>query len=84
MTPSTASSAGQATGLLVSSVQTGSAAERAQLLLGDVLLTLGTARLSDAGALQAALEDAEGVALPLGLLRAGQPLVVDVTPGARP
>jgi len=79
-----AASAGQATGLLVSSVQAGSAAERAQLLLGDVLLTLGTARLDDASALQAALEDAEGVALPLGILRAGQPLLVDVTPGARP
>lgn len=78
-----AASAGQATGLLVSSVQAGSAAERAQLVLGDVLLTLGTARLSDASALQAALEDAEGVALSLGILRAGQPLLVDVTPGAR-
>ena len=75
---------GQATGLLVSSVQVGSAAERAQLLLGDVLLTLGSARLTDASALQAALEDAEGQALPLSLLRAGQPLVVDATPGARP
>lgn len=79
-----AASAGQATGLLVSSVQAGSPAERAQLLLGDVLLTLGTARLGDASALQAALEDAEGVALPLGILRAGQSLSVDVTPGARP
>jgi S1-C subfamily serine protease len=78
-----AQTSGQASGLLVSSVQTGSAAERAQLLLGDVLLTLGAAQLLDASALQAALEDAEGQALPLGLLRAGQPLVVDVTPGAR-
>ena len=76
--------AGQATGLLVSSVQSGSAAERAQLLLGDVLLGLGAARLTDAGALQAALEDSEGQTLPLNLLRAGQPLLVDVTPGARP
>jgi S1-C subfamily serine protease len=79
-----AASAGQASGLLVSSVQAGSPAERAQLLLGDVLLTLGAARLTDAGALQAALEDAEGQTLPLGLLRAGQPLLVDATPGARP
>jgi S1-C subfamily serine protease len=78
-----AASAGQATGLLVSSVQAGSAAERAQLLLGDVLLGLGEARLSDASALQAALEDTEGQTLSLRLLRAGQPLVVDVTPGAR-
>lgn len=78
-----AASAGQASGLLVSSVQAGSAAERAQLLLGDVLLSLGAVPLLDAGALQAALEDAEGQTLPLGLLRAGQALKVDVTPGAR-
>ena len=78
-----AQSTGQATGLLVSSVQPGSAAERAQLVLGDVLLALGTAKLSDAGALQAALEDAEGQTLGLSLLRAGQALLVDVTPGAR-
>ena len=79
-----ATAAAQKSGLLVSSVQVGSAAERAQLMLGDVLLTLGTVALTDAGALQAALEDAEGQTLPLGLLRAGQQLVVDATPGARP
>jgi S1-C subfamily serine protease len=73
----------QARGLLVSSVQPGSAADRAGLLLGDVLLTLGAATLGDAGALQAALEDAEGQTLALGLLRAGQALSVEVTPGAR-
>lgn len=74
----------QPSGLLVSSVQPGSAAERAQLFLGDVLLELGTTNLTDAGSLQAALEDAEGQTLPLGVLRAGQVLSVDVTPGARP
>jgi S1-C subfamily serine protease len=79
-----AASSGQATGLLVSSVQAGSPAEHAQLLLGDLLLTLGSVQLTDAGALQAALEDAEGQTLPLGLLRAGQPLLVDATPGVRP
>jgi S1-C subfamily serine protease len=71
-------------GLLVSSVQPDSAAARAGVLLGDVLLSLGAAKLGDAGALQAALEGMEGVAVPLRLLRAGQPLTVDVTPGARP
>jgi S1-C subfamily serine protease len=73
----------QPRGLLVSSVQPGSAAERSGLLIGDVLLALGGASLRDAGALQAALEDAEGQTLPLALLRAGQNLTVDVTPGAR-
>lgn len=79
-----AQNSGQASGLLVSSVQADSAAANAQLLLGDVLLELGSARLTDAGALQAALEDAEGETLSLSLLRAGQALRVDVTPGARP
>ena len=79
-----AQSSGQATALLVMSVQSGSAAERVGLLLGDVLLSLGSAALVDASALQAALEDAEGQTLALSLLRAGQPLVVDVTAGARP
>jgi S1-C subfamily serine protease len=78
-----ASAVGQATGLLVSSVQPGSASEAAGVLLGDVLLKLGSALLTDAAALQAALEDAEGKPHPLGLLRAGQVLGVDVTPGAR-
>lgn len=74
---------GPARGLLVSSVQPNSAAERAGLLLGDVLLALGGAPLGDAGALQAALEDAEGHTRALELLRAGQKLAVEVTPGAR-
>jgi S1-C subfamily serine protease len=78
-----ARAAGQPAGLLVSSVQAGSAAETAGLLLGDVLLKLGDALLTDAAALQAALEDAEGQKLPLGVLRAGQALSVDLTPGAR-
>jgi S1-C subfamily serine protease len=82
--PDSAAAAGQASGLLVSSVQPGSAAERAGLMLGDVLLGLGASALTDAGALQAALEDAEGQASSLRLLRAGQALAVDVTPGARP
>jgi S1-C subfamily serine protease len=78
-----AGAVGQPTGLLVSSVQAGSAAEAAGLLLGDVLLKLGDARLTDAAALQAALEDVEGQRLTLGVLRAGLTLSVDVTAGAR-
>jgi S1-C subfamily serine protease len=75
---------GQASGLLVSSVQPDSAAAKAGVLLGDVLLELGGARLSGPAALQAALESAEGQAQQLRLLRAGQELSVEVTPGARP
>jgi S1-C subfamily serine protease len=75
--------AGQGSGLLVSSVQPGSAAEKAGVLLGDVLLRLGADRLGSAQALQAALENAEGQTLELVLLRAGQELRLEVTPGAR-
>jgi len=75
---------GQGVGLLVSSVQPGSAADRAGLMLGDVLLTFRGAVLSHATALQAALEDAEDTALPLTLLRAGKLEQLEVTPGARP
>jgi serine protease Do len=78
-----AGSAGQRSGLLVSSVQPDSGAARAGLMLGDTLLTLAQARLTDAQALQAALEDVEGQTLPLTLLRAGQSLTVDVTPGVK-
>jgi S1-C subfamily serine protease len=79
-----AQSSGQPAGLLVSSVQPHSAADKAHLLLGDLLLTLGGTPLKNAQALQAALEDAEGQRLTLSLVRAGQQLLVDVTPGARP
>src|SRR6185503_15785191 len=52
-----AQSSGQRTGLLVSSVQPQSAADSAHLLIGDLLLALGSTPLTDAPALQAALED---------------------------
>jgi hypothetical protein len=49
-----------------------------------VLLKLGSVTLSDAGALQAGLEETEGQTLPLSVLRAGAVLSLAVTPGARP
>lgn len=73
----------ESSGLLVSSVQPSSAAESAGLLIGDVLLSLGGTALQDAGALQAVLEGAEGLPLPLELLRGGQKQSVQVTPGVR-
>lgn len=82
--PALAVSSGQSFGLLVSSVQPDSAAERAGIALGDVLLALGPTQLSGVSVLQAALEDTEGQTLPLRLLRASQALSVDVTLGARP
>jgi S1-C subfamily serine protease len=77
-------SAGQGSGLLVASVQPASAADKAGVLLGDVLLELGTTKLTGPAALQAALESAEGQTLALKLVRAGQASSVDVTPGVRP
>jgi S1-C subfamily serine protease len=79
-----AAAIGQPSALLVSSVQPGSAAERAQVNIGDLLLALGGVRLVSASRLQAALEDAEGVPTALELWRAGQRVNVEVTPGARP
>ncbi len=78
-----ASATGQASALLVSSVQAGSAAEQAQVSIGDLLISLGGARLVSASSLQAALEDAEGVPTALELWRAGQRVNVEVTPGVR-
>jgi len=77
------SQVGQGTGILVTSVQAGGAAERAGLLLGDVLLDLAGTPLRGPSTLLSALENAEGRTLPLRLLRAGQVQQVDVTPGAR-
>lgn len=74
----------QASGLLVSSVQEGSPAERAGLLLGDVLLALGSSQLLTTSALAVALQDREGQPQTLSLLRAGALLTLEITPGARP
>lgn len=81
--PDAAVSGAQKSGLLVASVQAGSAADKGGILLGDVLLKLGADPLTSAGALQSALETAEGQTLSLALWRAGKPLSFDVTPGAR-
>jgi S1-C subfamily serine protease len=75
--------AGQGVGLLVSSVQPDSAAANAGVLLGDVLLRLGSSPLTDSAALRAALEDSEGQELELSLWRAGSALLLKVTPGVR-
>jgi len=75
---------GQATALLVLSVQPGSPAARAGLLLGDVLLRAGEERLTSPAALLPALdEDRVGRDLALRVLRAGEERDVSVVVGER-
>jgi S1-C subfamily serine protease len=79
-----AARAGQPAALLVSSVEEGSPAERAGLLLGDALVALGGAPLSHAGDLLPLLEeDRIDQPLPVRLVRAGDLREVSVTVGAR-
>jgi S1-C subfamily serine protease len=79
-----AARAGQEHALLVSSVEDGSPADRAGLLLGDALLSLAGAPLAHAGDLLPLLEEERiGQALPVRLLRAGEVRELPVTVGAR-
>ena len=77
-------SAGQASGLIVLSVQPNSPAARAGILLGDVLLKAGDETLTHPGTLLPALDaDRVGRELSLRLLRAGEPRSVTVVIGER-
>lgn len=75
--------AGQPTGLLVFEVEAGSPADRAGVLLGDVLLGLGDEAIPDHETLLAALAEAAGEARTLRLWRGGQVVTRDVTVGER-
>jgi S1-C subfamily serine protease len=81
----TAKSAGQAGALLVSSVEDGSPAAAAGLLLGDAILALGGAPVADLHALLAHLEPERiGTALGVRLIRAGELRELTLTVGSRP
>jgi S1-C subfamily serine protease len=75
---------GQETALLVVSVNHGSPAAKAGLLLGDALLRLGKERLARPADLLPAL-DSEGIGrtLELTVLRAGEPRTVSIEVGER-
>jgi len=76
---------GQATGLLVASVEDGGPAHKGGVLLGDVLLSLGSERLAAMEDLLAALGgDVVGKATPLEILRGGKRATLSVTIGERP
>lgn len=74
----------QETGLLVVTVEAEGPADRAGLLLGDILIGLGGAPIADIDDLQAQLAgDRVGTAMPARLIRGGQIQDVVVTIGER-
>ena len=76
--------AGQAGGLMITSVQPGGPAEQAGVLLGDVLLAFDGHATTSPRDLVARLDhDRVGHPATLRFLRAGQPLELDVTVGSR-
>lgn len=72
---------GRSRGLLVVSLEPDSPAERAGILVGDLLLHANTVSLEQPEDLHRALQHTDGT-LRLRLLRAGDIRVIDVTPGA--
>lgn len=75
---------GQEVGLLVASVEGDSPADTGGLLIGDILVALGGNVIDGAEALQSALGgDRVGQATAVTVLRAGEPLDLEVTPGER-
>lgn len=76
---------GQERGLLLVAIEPGGPAEREGLLLGDVLLSIDGAPISDVDDLQSRLVgDRAGTAMAITLLRAGQVQQMAVTVGERP
>ncbi len=75
----------QETGLLVVLVEPGSPAERAGILLGDVLVSLDGSEVADPADLQVLLAyDRVGKEVAVGLIRGGQAMDARVTIGERP
>ena len=75
---------GQEAGLLLTSIQSGSAAETAGLLLGDTLLSLDGERVTTLGELHAALTaERIGQSLATHLVRAGGLMEISVQLGER-
>lgn len=79
-----AASAGQETGLLVMGVEPESPAEQGGILLGDILVTMAGTSLTETDDLQGLLgADAVGKAVPVAILRGGEPKQLTVTIGER-
>ncbi|MEX0781183.1 MAG: trypsin-like peptidase domain-containing protein [Dehalococcoidia bacterium] len=74
----------QETGLLVVGVETGSAAEKGGLLVGDILVAFGEALLQDTDDLQTQLRtDSVGQPKQVAILRGGEPKTLTITVGER-
>lgn len=75
---------GQEVGLLISNVESGSPADDGGLLMGDILVRFADTQLDSSEALQGVLGgDRVGKATAVTVLRAGEPLTLDVTPSER-
>ncbi len=75
----------QQSGLMLLGLEPGAAADRAGLLLGDIVLAIGGRTIEDGEALQMALgPDAVGKPTPVRVIRGGQVLEISVTPAERP
>ncbi len=76
--------AGQEVGLLISNVEPDSPADQGGLLMGDILVKLAGTPVDGAEALQSLLGgDRVGKATAVTVLRAGEPLDLEVTPSER-
>jgi S1-C subfamily serine protease len=74
----------QQTGLIVLSVESGSAAENAEVQLGDILVSFDSQPLSDVDDLQTVLRgDAIGRPARLVVIRGGEIRELQITPGER-
>jgi S1-C subfamily serine protease len=72
-------------GLIVLSLEPEGPAAKAGVLIGDVLVSLAGTAVNDTDDIQTVLEQhAVGRKIPIGLVRAGTPLTIEVTVGERP
>jgi S1-C subfamily serine protease len=73
------------TGVIIISIEGGGPAEQAGLFIGDIIVTLGGAPVTDTDAVQGLLgSDRIGSALAARIARGGQPVDVTITVGERP
>ena len=80
-----AGAGGRREGLLIAALEAGGAAEKAGLLPGDILLSVGGKEVREPAELREAIGSlVVGRSITLSLLRGGKPLEVEVTPGEGP